>query len=83
MDGDGLAALRTFPQYREDGREHVFPSPTSLEWSCRKHRRALVEAGALVLVAGRRMLNPPLADAVFLAAARHAMLATLADEADA
>lgn len=34
-------------------RKLFFPSPTSMEWFVRKHRRALVESGALFMVAGR------------------------------
>ena len=77
-----LQGLRPLPQYRE-GREHIFPSDSSLEWTCRKHRRELVEAGALLLIGGRRMVNPPVFDAVILNAARRAAQAAMADEAGA
>ncbi len=74
--------LRTLAQYRE-GRESVFPSATSLEWSCRKHRAELVREGALLLIGGRRMVDPPVFDRVILNAARRAAQAAMADEADA
>ena len=77
---DGLTGLRTLAQYREGGREHIFPSETSLEWTCRKHRAELIREGALLLVSGRRMVNPPVFDAVVLAAARRAMAAQVTDE---
>jgi hypothetical protein len=77
-----LQGLRPLPQYRE-GREYIFPSDSSLEWTCRKHRRELVEAGALLLIGGRRMIDPPVFDAVILNAARRAAQAAMADEADA
>ena len=34
-----------------------FPSAASLEWFTRKHRRALVEAGALYVIAGRLYIH--------------------------
>ena len=78
---DELTGLRTLAQYRVD-REHIFPSATSLEWTCRKHRAELVREGALLLIGGRRMVNPSLFDAVILNAARRAMAAQVADEGD-
>lgn len=47
-----LNGLQTLPDYRKQ-REHVFRSESSIEWFVRKHRQALVDAGALVLLAGR------------------------------
>ena len=78
-----LTELCTLAQYREAGREHIFPSPTSLEWTCRRLRAELVREGALLLIGGRRMVNPPVFDAVILNAARRAAQAAMADEADA
>ncbi len=78
-----LAELRTLQQYREDGREHIFPSPTSLEWTCRRLRAELVREGALLVINGRRMIDPSVFDRVILNAARRAAQTAMADEADA
>lgn len=37
---------------------HIFPSEGSLTWEVRTNRRAYVEAGALVEIAGRLMAHP-------------------------
>jgi hypothetical protein len=62
---NGLQALATVEQYRAS-REHVFSSPTSVEWFIRMNRSTLAERGALFLIAGRRMINPAAFDAVVL-----------------
>jgi hypothetical protein len=36
---------------------HLFPSDTSLRWHLRKHRPAYVEAGALLEIGGRHMID--------------------------
>lgn len=74
-----LQGLRTLAQYRE-GREHIFPSPTSLEWTCRRLRAELVREGALLVINGRRMVDPQVFDAVILNAARRAAQLAMADE---
>ena len=38
--------------------QHLFPSVTSLSWYMRVHRAALLEAGALMMVRGRLMIDP-------------------------
>ena len=78
-----LTELCTLAQYREAGRQHIFPSPTSLEWTCRRLRAELVREGALLVINGRRMIDPLVFDRVILDAARRAAQAAMADEADA
>ena len=34
-----------------------FPSPSSAEWTVRKHKDELARCGALLIVAGRRIVN--------------------------
>lgn len=70
-----ISDLRTLRRYRAE-REHIFPSDASLEWFARQHRRALIAAGALLVIGGRRMVDPSTFDEVVLRVghetARHA-----------
>ena len=68
---DDLAALVLPEEYRAT-RAHLFPSHQSLEWFLRLHRGRLTEAGALTIIAGKRRLHAPRADAVLLAVGREA-----------
>lgn len=61
-----LFDLQPPPQYRASGREHIFPSPGSLDWFIRRERERLVKAGALRLIAGRWMVVPSAFDRVVL-----------------
>lgn len=61
-----LSELQPPPQYRASGREHIFPSPGSLDWFIRRERERLVKAGALRLIAGRWMVVPSAFDRVVL-----------------
>jgi hypothetical protein len=70
--------LLLLANYREQ-REHVFPSKSSLDWFLRKHRAALVRAGALLLLTGRWFVDAPRFDAYLVehgacTAAAHAAL---------
>jgi hypothetical protein len=47
--------------YRERGRTHIFPSPSSLDWFIRSNRSLLIAAEALVTVGRRGALVDPLA----------------------
>ncbi len=58
MDTSEIEGLVTLADY-QSRRPHLFPSKTSLEWYTRQHRQQLVDDGALLLIAGRRMANPP------------------------
>lgn len=60
-----LFSLLTPAQYRE-GRERVFQSDGSLQWYVRQHRAQLIDAGALLLHAGRWMVHPDQFDAYVL-----------------
>ena len=60
-----LQALQSLHDYGS-AREHVFPSRSSLEWFVRVHRRHLIEQGALLVICGRRMVNPDVFDTVVL-----------------
>lgn len=44
-------------------RPAIFPSEGSLEWFIREHRRALIDAGAIVLLRQRWLINPSAFDA--------------------
>lgn len=44
------------------GREHIFPSLESLRWFTRQHHVDLVRRQALVMPAGRKLLNVPAFD---------------------
>lgn len=78
-----MAGLLTLQQYRE-AREHVFRSESSAEWFVRRYQRKLVEAGALLVVCGRRMIDPQVADPLIVAIAReHAQKSELGVDVDA
>lgn len=62
---DTLRGLLTVEQYRE-ARSHVFASPSAIEWHIRTHKREWIEAGALLVIAGRRFINPAAADGLVL-----------------
>ena len=66
-----LEALALPEQYRQT-RAHLFPSEQSLLWFLRKHRRELVSAGALLIVAGRNHIDPTACDEVVLRVGRAA-----------
>jgi hypothetical protein len=68
-------ALCTVDQYRE-ARSHIFPTATSLDWHLRTHKTEWIKAGALLVLAGRRMVNPAIADELVLKAGQAAAEAT-------
>lgn len=47
-----LDMLCRLPEYREK-RKHIFQSEGALQWFVRRHRRGLVECGALMLLTGQ------------------------------
>jgi hypothetical protein len=47
-----LNGLEKLPAYRL-GRAHIFQSEGSLQWYVRRHRHRLIDARALVLIAGQ------------------------------
>lgn len=52
---DSLQQLEAF----QAANAHVFPSVPSLRWFYRQNRAELLEAGAVVELAGRLMINAP------------------------
>lgn len=64
-----LGDLLSLQVYQQD-RAHVFPSKHALEWFARKHRVELVDCGALLVLAGKRFVNPPLFDRCAVAIGR-------------
>lgn len=75
-----LFSLLTPTQYRE-GRERLFQSAGSLQWYVRQHRAALVEAGALLLHAGRWLIHPDQFDAHVMATGASAAKKSMAGAA--
>ena len=57
-----VAALTPTARYAQE-RRHLFPSDESIRWFLRQHKPELVEAGALLMVAGRWMADPSRFDA--------------------
>ena len=61
------------PNEYQAANENVFPSTHSFGWFVRKHRVELVEAGALIDVTGRPMVDPqPMDSAVLKIGSRRA-----------
>ena len=52
-----LFKLTTLTGYRNNGREHIFPSDASLDWFIRKNREHLIKNNALLMPAGRKLIN--------------------------
>lgn len=66
-----LQAL-VLPDAYRDSRAHLFPSAQSFIWFSRRNRKRLADAGALVVIGGRYMVDPAKADEVVLAVGREA-----------
>lgn len=60
-------------QEYQGSRAHLFPSIESLRWFIRCNKPELVEAGAVLEIAGRQRLSPVEFDAVVLAVGKRAM----------
>jgi hypothetical protein len=52
-----IKSLRLPAEYQAE-RQNVFPSMSSLNWFVRQHRDHLVQRGALVAPAGRKLIEP-------------------------
>jgi hypothetical protein len=52
---DSLQQLEAF----QAANAHVFPSVPSLRWFYRQHRAELLDAGAVVEITGRLLINAP------------------------
>ena len=66
-----VQALVPLLEYQQ-GRAHLFPSLESLRWYLKRHRAALIEAEALVMVAGRLLASPEPFDGYVLRAGKDA-----------
>ena len=60
-----LSKLMTLDAYRAD-RAHIFPSKSALDWFIRTRREQLVKSRALLLLAGRNVIDAELMDAAVL-----------------
>lgn len=69
--------LRELKPLHENGAERalVFPSKTSLDWILRQHKHHLVDAGALLMIAGRWSVLPEKFDGYVLEEGRRAATA--------
>lgn len=57
MTTNDAAELLPLPDYQQR-RQTIFPSPDSLAWFVRKHYAELVESGALLMPAGKKLIAP-------------------------
>lgn len=66
MDTTSTLPIVTNEEYVAS-RKHIFPSTESLRWFERQHRAELLNLGAILLIAGRRFINPTVFDAAVMA----------------
>ena len=52
-----LNHLRTPKDYISDGRTHIFPSESSLQWFIRKNKNLLIQSSALLCPTGRTLID--------------------------
>jgi hypothetical protein len=52
-----LNKLKTPKDYICDGRTHIFPSESSLRWFIRKNKKKLLGTGAVLILAGRTLID--------------------------
>lgn len=52
-----ITSLRTMDQFQGEN-THAFPSPSSLEWFVKRNRPAIRAARAIVVINGRRFIDP-------------------------
>lgn len=52
-----LSTLKTPKDYISDGRTHIFPSESSLQWFIRKNKQLLIQSRALLNPTGRTLIN--------------------------
>lgn len=69
MNDSVLSTLVTTDQFHE-GRKHVFPASQSIEWYIRHHKSNLVDCGAILIIAKRRLIDPQAFDTYVLNAGR-------------
>lgn len=73
MSETAAKALVPMLEYQQ-ARPHLFPSEQSMRWYVRQHRAALIEADALVMIAGRYLMDPSATDAFVLRGGKAAAL---------
>ena len=66
---NSLSRLVT-PEVYQAERTNLFPSPSSVRWFVRTHRKELVDANALLRINGRHVVDPDAFDRVTLEAGR-------------
>lgn len=66
-----LAGLLPPSEYRE-ARSHCFPSQNAFDWFVRCNRTEVLKSGALLKIAGRKMVDPSKMDEVVLNLAKRA-----------
>jgi hypothetical protein len=54
---NNLNTLLSLEAYRNAGRSHIFPSLASLQWFIRKNKPFLIKNSALLMPAGRVLIN--------------------------
>ncbi len=52
-----LNKLKTPKDYISDGRTHIFPSESSLQWFIRKNKNLLIQSSALLCPTGRTLID--------------------------
>lgn len=68
-----LDRLRTLPTFQQE-HPRTFPSLDALRWLIRKHKTRLVEGGALLVIAGRLWIDPPVFSQVVMEVGREEAL---------
>lgn len=54
-----LSVLQQLEAFQQ-ANAHIFPSVPSLRWFCSQHRAELIDAGAVLELAGRTLVNAPI-----------------------
>jgi hypothetical protein len=70
MDSQSLVSTLQAPTDYQQARQHLFPSFGSLQWYMRRNRPELEKSGALLMIAGRLMVDPASFDQVVVDAGR-------------
>lgn len=67
MSASAVSALVSLLEFQEQ-RQRLFPSQGSLQWYLRSHKPGLVDAGALLMHAGKWWVSPAHFDQYILSA---------------
>ena len=71
-----LDSLQSLEDYQIQQR-NIFPSRPSIDWFVRVHKKELIEAGALVLLTGKSVVNPTAFSQTVLSIGQRTALARL------